>query len=119
MPAAIQRINNDTYVLRLSGVVQSSEFGAVQRTAASDINAGVKPRILAMLENFEGWEKGAKWGELDFLFGHGNDIEKIAIVGEPSWEGEALAFAGAGFRKAPVKFFPASELAAARSWLAE
>ena len=29
-----------------------------------------------------------------------------------------LAFAGAGVRKAPVKFFPPSELAEARPWLA-
>jgi len=118
MPADMQRINNDTYVLRFSGTVQLSEFGKVQQTLASDINAGAKPRILATLENFEGWEKGANWGELDFLFAHSHDIERIAIVGEPSWEGQALAFAGSGFRRAPVKFFPASDLAAARSWLA-
>jgi hypothetical protein len=30
-----------------------------------------------------------------------------------------LAFAGAGVRRAPVKFFPPNELEQARSWLAE
>ena len=119
MPADMQRINNDTYVLRFSGTVLLAEFAKVQRTLSSDINAGTKPRVLATLENFEGWEKGADWGELDFLFAHGNDIDKIAIVGEPSWEGQAMAFAGAGFRRAPVKFFASSDLAAARAWLAE
>ena len=119
MPAEMQRLSNDTYVLRFSGTVLLSEFGKVQQTLASDINAGAKPRILATLEDFEGWEKSAKWGELDFLFGHGNDIDKIVIVGDPSWEGQAMAFAGAGFRRAPVKFFPNNELAAARTWLAE
>ena len=87
------------------GKLSQGEYGARQ---------GV-PRILALLENFEGWEKGANWGELDFLFAHGNEIEKIAIAGDPAWEGQALAFAGAGFRKAPVKFFPAGDLAAART----
>jgi hypothetical protein len=30
---------------------------------------------------------------------------KIAIAAEPRWETLALAFAGAGVRRAPVKFF--------------
>jgi hypothetical protein len=74
--------------------------------------------VLAILENFEGWEKGADWNDLDFQLSHGNEIAKIAIVGEPRWEPDALAFAGAGFRRAPVKFFPASQIAEARAWLA-
>ena len=50
---------------------------------------------------------------------HGSEIARIAIVGDPKWEAQALAFAGAGFRKAPVKFFPNEQEAAARAWLAE
>ena len=118
MPATIQRETNNTYVLRLSGTVLRTEFDNVQDTTAGDIDRGVKPRILAILENFEGWEHGVEWGNLDFLYWHSNEIVKIAIVGEPRWEAEALAFAGAGFRNAPVKFFPDSQLAEARAWLA-
>jgi len=81
---------------------------------------GSKPRLLVILENFEGWERGADWGnDLDFLFLHSGKISKIAIVAEPRWETLALAFAGAGVRRAPVKFFPPNELEKARSWLAE
>jgi hypothetical protein len=79
----------------------------------------LKPRVLAVLENFEGWERGADWGDLEFLFSHSHEIAKIAIVGEPRWESDALAFAGAGFRRAPVKFFPAGQETQARAWLAE
>jgi len=119
MPATIQRETNNTYVLRLSGTVLRTEFDNVQDTTAGDIDRGVKPRILAILENFEGWEHSVEWGNLDFLYWHSNEIVKIAIVGEPRWEQSALAFAGAGFRNAPVKFFPDSQLAEARAWLAE
>ena len=119
MPATIQRENNNTYLLRLSGTVLRSEFGDAQNKAAKDIDAGVKPRIFAILENFQGWERGADWGDLEFLFSHSNEIAKIAIVGEPRWETEALAFAGAGFRRAPVKFFPSGQETQARTWLAE
>ena len=81
------------------------------------IEVGAKPRVLAILENFEGWERGADWNDLDFMISHGDEIAKIAIVAEPRWEVEALAFAGAGVRRSPVKFFPPDELAAARAWL--
>jgi len=119
MPATIQRETDGAFLLRLSGTVQRNEFGNVQETTARAIDVGAKPRILAILENFEGWERGADWNDLEFLFSHSNEIARIAIVGDPRWEAEALAFAGAGFRKAPVKFFPASQLAEARAWLAE
>jgi hypothetical protein len=105
--------------LRISGVLKRSEFGAEQSAIARKIDTGSKPRLLVILENFEGWERGADWNDLDFLFSHSGEILKIAIVAEPRWETLALAFAGAGVRRAPVKFFPPHELEQARSWLAE
>src|SRR4051812_33418973 len=117
MPANIQREDDDLYILRLSGTCLRSEFGHAQARTAGAIDAGVKPRILTLLENFEGFERGADWGDLEFLFSHSHEIAKIAIVGEPRWEPDALAFAGAGFRRAPVKFFPPNQLAGARAWL--
>ena len=51
------------------------------------------------------------------MISHGNEIAKIAIVGDGRWEPEGLAFAGAGFRRAPVKFFPSDQQTEARAWL--
>jgi hypothetical protein len=119
MPASIQHEKDDIYLLRISGLLLRSEFGSVQDKAAIEIEAGIKPRILAIAENFQGFERGADWGDLGFLFSHSNEIARIAIVGEPRWETQALAFAGAGFRRAPVQFFPTGQEAQARAWLAE
>jgi hypothetical protein len=119
MPAQIQQQSNDTYVLRISGTLKRSEFGAEQTALARQIDTGSKPRLLVILENFEGWERRADWDDLDFMISHGGKISRIALVAEPRWETLALAFAGAGVRRAPVKFFPPNELDQARSWLAE
>ena len=120
MAVQIEYEANDICVLRISGVLKQSEFTAEQSALSNKIDAGSRPRLLVILENFEGWEHGADWGnDLDFLFLHSGKISKIAIVGEPRWETLALAFAGAGVRSAPVKFFPANELDPARRWLAE
>ncbi len=119
MPTKIELEPNNIYVLRSSGTVHRSEFSAAQNAVARAIDAGAQPRVLTLLENFEGWERGADWNDLDFQLTHGGQIAKIAIVGEPRWESEALAFAGAGFRRAPVKFFASGQEAQARAWLAE
>jgi len=119
MPATLEFEPNDICVLRVSGTLGQSEFAQSQEALAQKIDAGAKPRLLAILEKFEGWERGADWNDLDFMLSHGNEIAKIAIVGEPRWEPEALAFAGVGFRKAPVQFFPPNNLAEARAWLTQ
>jgi hypothetical protein len=119
MPVQVKYEPNGICVLRISGTLKRSEFGAEQDALARKIDMGSKPRLLVILENFEGWERGADWNDLDFLFSHSHKITKIAIVAESRWETLALAFAGAGVRRAPVKFFPPNELEQARSWLAE
>jgi hypothetical protein len=119
MPVQVKYEPNGICVLRISGTLKRSEFGAEQDALARKIDMGSKPRLLVILENFEGWERGADWNDLDFLFSHSHKITKIAIVAESRWEALALAFAGAGVRRAPVKFFPPNELEQARSWLAE
>jgi hypothetical protein len=70
-----------------------------------------------MIEGFEGFERGADWGDISFLVKHDHQVDKIAIVGDPKWESEMLIFAGAGFRQGQVKFFPLSQLGQARAWL--
>ena len=119
MPVQIQHEPNGICVLRISGTLKQSEFNAEQKALAGKIDTGAKPRLLAVLEDFQGWERGADWNDLDFLISHSGEIAKIAIVAEPRWETQALAFAGAGVRRAPVKFFPPNEVAAARTWLTE
>ena len=119
MPVQIQHQPNDIRVMRISGILKRSEFAAEQSAIASSIDGGLKPRLLVILENFEGWERGADWNDLDFMISHGGKISRIAIVAEPRWEALALAFAGAGVRRSPVKFFSPNELEQARSWLAE
>ena len=119
MPVQMSYEPNDVCVMRIGGVLKRSEFAAEQENLAHKIDSGSKPRILVVDDNFQGWEKGADWNDLEFMLSHGTEVAKIAIVADPRWEAGALAFAGAGFRNAPVKFFQTNQLADARSWLLE
>jgi SpoIIAA-like len=119
MPVQMEYEPNGICMLRISGILKRSEFGAEESALARHIDTGSNPRFLVILENFEGWEGGANWNDLDFYISHGRKISKIAIVAEGRWEPLALAFAGAGVRRTPVKFFPPNELEQARSWLVD
>ena len=74
-------------------------------------------RLLFVLDGFEGWEPHADWNDLTFYVKHGDGIERIAIVGHERWRSEALMFAAADLRRAPVEFFPEEGAANARAWL--
>ena len=67
-------------------------------------------KLLVLAEGFQGWERNEDWGDLSFFMKYGDQIDKIAIVADPKWETELLIFAAAGFRRAPVKFFPSRQI---------
>lgn len=118
MPVSIQ-YDLDTSVceMHIEGTLKRSEFTSCEQELTSHIAAGDRPRVLAILDRFEGWESNEDWNNLDFMFSHGEKIAKIAIVGAGAKEAEVKAFTGAGMRSAPVEFFSPSEVAAARGWL--
>jgi len=91
----------------------------IQSTIASEIARVGKVRLLFVLDRFKGWEKGADWGDMKFYDQHGENIERIAIVGEEKWRDDALMFALADLRKAPTRYFLPSEIDGARVWLAQ
>ena len=117
MALAVQKEAGDVWVLRVSGVLRKSEQDAVQAAAAKEFEIGGTTKLLVIAEEFRGWEAGADWGDLTFLLKYGDQITKIAIVADPKWEDSFLMFAGAGFRRAPVKFFSVGQTTEARAWL--
>ena len=105
--------------LHISGILKRDEFASREIELAARITAGDRPRMLVVVDNFDGWAPGEDWNNLDFMFTHGEKIAKIAIVGAGTREDEMKAFTGAGMRPTPVLFFGAEEIDAARAWLLE
>jgi hypothetical protein len=81
MPANLQLEPDGICVLRISGKLKRSEFGEAQEAIARTIDTGTEPRLLAILNEFEGWERGADWNDLDFLFSHSEKIAKDCDLG--------------------------------------
>jgi hypothetical protein len=117
MAVTIEAGGGNLRILRLKGLLRKAELDAVLATETRQWRPTTHVKVLLILEDFKGWEHGANWGDTTFFETHGDQIDKIAIVADPKWEAEMLAFVGAGFRRAPVKFFSANEFALAWSWL--
>ena len=119
MSAILEQHPDRLLVIRVSGELKKPELDAVQSEFVEEIALGGTVKLLVLLENFTGWERSEAWGDTDFFFSHRNDFEKIAVVGDPRWEAQVLAFTGAGLRKGPVKLFPETSESEARAWLAQ
>lgn len=119
MGLTIKQEGADIGVMEVTGLLKKSEMDAVQAEAAKKLAPSAAVKLMIILKDFEGWDSQGDWGDLTFYSEHGDKIIKIAIVGDPKWETEFKMFVGAGFRLAPVKFFPSSQLAQARAWLSE
>lgn len=105
--------------LHISGVLKRADMADVESEIARSIDAGECPRVLVLLENFGGWQKGEDWNNFDFMFSYGDKIARIAICGAGDRQSEVKAFTGAGLRPTPVMFFGEAESDAARAWLLE
>jgi hypothetical protein len=116
--ATLRHESGNTYRLDISGMLSRRELDAVEQAAADAITRGGRIRLLVVLDGFAGWEQGMSWRDMGFYVRHGDDVERIAIVGDETWRSEALMFAGADLRKAAVEYFPSSDRARATAWLA-
>ena len=117
MGVTIQQEEGNLRVLRITGLLRKSEMDAALAAEARKWGPGARIKALVLAEDFEGFERGADWGDITFLVKHDHQIDRIAIVADPKWEVETLTFAGAGFRQGQVKFFPLNQVAQARTWL--
>jgi hypothetical protein len=106
------------WVVNVFGALRKEELDAVQAAGLKGMGPHENAKVLILVEDdFCGWVGTEVWNDMTFFVQHGDRIEKIAIVGNPKWETRMLMFTGAGFRRAPVKYFAQEQLAEARAWL--
>ena len=117
MACEIIRIIDSVVYVRIRDVMRIADMKTLEKVAEELIGQGKKLRLLASLENFQGWEKTEKWSDVDFMMNHGNDIVKMAIVGDERWKEEAFLFVGRGMRNTEIEFFPLTLLKNAEVWV--
>ena len=76
-------------------------------------------RVLLLAEDFHGWGSlEAAWEHLKFVAQHEREAERIALVGDATWQRRLLALART-LIGVDARFFRAGDLDEARKWLRE
>jgi hypothetical protein len=103
---------------RLSGKLHDADYKTFVPLVDAAIAQQGKVRLLAQFHDFHGWDMHALWDDTKFATTHCTKIERIALVGEKTWE-KWMAAVCKPFTMAKIRYFDASEMAAAQAWLAE
>jgi len=111
--------NSNTALMNVSNILGVNELVRAQTECEAAIKAIGNINILAILDDFQGWEKSEAWADLTFVDKNDEFIDKIAIVGDEKWKDFAYAFTIKGLRPTPIEFFAAGEKDAAIKWLKE
>jgi len=117
MPLEVIDAAGKVLQLRIRGMFKKADHERLIQIAKAAIAREGKIRALILAEDFEGWERHEDWGDVSFMMGEGQQIEKMAIVGEEKWRDDALAFTAKGFRPTAIEFFPPARINEAHIWL--
>jgi hypothetical protein len=103
---------------KMSGKLHDEDYKTFVPQVDAAIAKDGKVRILAQFHDFHGWDLKALWDDIKFSTTHCTKIERIALVGEKTWE-KWMATVCKPFTMAKIRYFDAGEIDAAKAWLAE
>jgi hypothetical protein len=100
----------------VSGTLTKADYEDFVPMVEAWIRQRNKPRIFIEYENFHGWTPVALWEDIKFGAKHFDDVDRIAMVGEKSWEKGMAVFCEL-FTTAEVGYFPTSDKEVAKQWI--
>jgi hypothetical protein len=103
---------------KMSGKLHDDDYKKFVPLVDAAIAKEGKVRMLAQFYDFHGWDLKALWDDIKFSTTHCTKIERIAMVGDKTWE-KWMAKVCKPFTMAKIKYFDAAEVEAAKKWLAE
>ena len=106
-----------TLEVKVSGKLSADDYETLEPGVDKLIESSGKIKILFIMHDFHGWDLGAVWEDIKFATRHCRDIEKVAMVGEKTWE-KWMAMICKPFTMSSIKYFDAGQEDAARQWLA-
>lgn len=103
---------------KLQGKLHDEDYQIFVPAVEVALAAQGKICLLAQFEDFHGWDLHAAWDDLQFGIKHYADFERIALVGDQTWEVWMARFCKP-FTQATVQYFDASDIEHAWVWLQE
>src|ERR1700756_115146 len=98
---------------KMSGKLHDEDYKKFVPMVDDAIAKSGKVRLLAQFHDFHGWDAKALWDEIKFSPTHCTKIDRIALVGEKTWE-KWMATVCKPFTMAKIKYFDATQFEAAK-----
>ena len=115
----ILKTNSDKIIaFKMSGKLHDEDYKHFVPSVEAAIETHGKIRMLAQFHDFHGWDMQALWDDIKFATKHCTHIERIAMVGEKTWE-KWMAKICKPFTLAKIRYFEADQVDQALAWLAE
>lgn len=103
--------------VRLHGALGQATEQDLIDTATQGVGDAQHVRLLLEAEDFHGWnDVRALWQHVRFVAGMQRKLDRVAIVGDASWQARMVAIARHVMR-VDARFFPEVEKEAARAWI--
>lgn len=115
----IERIDSQFYLtIKAIGTLTHEDYQVITPLVDSALEKVHQPKINALVDitELKGWEMQAAWDDFKFGLKHGSEFEKIALVGNESWQ-EWAAKIGTWFIAGEMKFF--EQINEALIWIQE
>jgi hypothetical protein len=106
-----------TIGFKLSGKLHDEDYKGFVPVVDAELAKEGKVNLLAQFHDFHGWDLHALWDDMKFATTHCTKINRIAIVGDKTWE-KWMAVVCKPFTLATVRYFDVAEIEAAKAWLA-
>jgi len=103
---------------KMSGKLHDEDYKKFVPLVDAAISKDGKVRLLAQFHDFHGWDTKALWDDIKFSTTHCTKIERVALVGDKTWE-KWMAIVCKPFTLAKVKYFAAADIDGAWAWLGE
>jgi len=103
-------------VIKLTGKLTKEDYQRFVPEIERLIKEHGKMRMLVQMHDFHGWTAGAVWQDIKFDLKHFRDIERLALVGEKTWEHFMAVFCKP-FTTATVRYFDLSDAGQAEDWI--
>lgn len=107
-----------TVGFKMSGKLHDADYKTFVPAVDAEIAKDGKVNVLAQFHDFHGWDAKALWDDIKFSTTHCTKIKRIALVGDKTWE-KWMAVVCKPFTMAKVRYFDASDIDAAKTWLGE
>jgi hypothetical protein len=107
-----------TVGFKMTGKLHDADYKTFVPLVDAEIAKDGKVNILAQFHDFHGWAAHALWDDIKFSTTHCTRIKRIALVGETTWQ-KWMSAVCKPFTLAKIRSFNASEMEAAKGWLAE